>query len=497
MHIGYRWLMEHFALPDYPLPVSTLLGRQLQTRQHNGVTVRIVTSQYAPEPDPMAQLEFALKYEGINLPVLSEVFKAMGGGPLEDALRQTPSGKYTRLLGFYYEFCTGECLDPDIVVRGNYVPALDDADYVTAPGKNVTRWRVRNNLLGGSALCPMVRRLPDTPGHTDDSLQHVVKALVAAIPPGVLERAADYLYLKETKSTYRIEREEMPKQARMTRFLELLHSAGDDALEELLSEAGLTHRQNLIVDPRYAETGFRHLQNYVGETLRYREKIHYVCPPPEQVPSLINGLREMAALIAEVHPVIQAALVAFALVFIHPFEDGNGRLHRFLIHDILHRGGLTPPGLLLPVSATMLKSMREYDDALESFSRPLMNGLAVYEVDEAGYLHYSNGAALRDYYRFPDMTDVVSYLLRTVKLTIEEDFAEELQLIQCFDMARNRIRDVVDIPDRRLDLLLRYLFQNHGTLANRKRADFAELRDDELAGIETEFKMAFEGIFKP
>ena len=94
------------------------------------------------------------------------------------------------------------------------------------------------------------------------------------------------------------------------------------------------------------------------------------------------------------------------------------------------------------------------------------------------------------------MTDVVSYLSRTVKLTIEEDFAEELQLIQCFDMARNRIRDVVDIPDRRLDLLLRYLFQNQGTLANRKRADFAELRDDELAGIETEFKMAFNGIIQ-
>ena len=67
MRIGYRWLMEPFALPDKPLPVFTLLGSQLQTRQHNGVTVRTVTSQYAPEPDPVAHLEFALKYEGINL----------------------------------------------------------------------------------------------------------------------------------------------------------------------------------------------------------------------------------------------------------------------------------------------------------------------------------------------------------------------------------------------------------------------------------------------
>lgn len=492
MSIGYCWLKEHFQLLDYPLPVSSQLGSRMAVHEENGLTIRTFTSQYIPKPEPIAHLEFALKYEGVNLPVLSATFRALGTAPIEAALSQTPSGKYTRLIGFYYEFCTGETLDPTIEVGGNYVPALEESEYVTLAGKNSTRWRVRNNLLGSADFCPMVRQKEGVPNANDTSLQDAVSAMVADLPLSLLERAADYLYLQETKSTYRIEREEMPKLARMTRFLGLLHSGGSGSLNELLSEEGLVERQHLIVDPRYAETGFRVSQNYVGETQHYREKVHYICPPPAQVSQLMTGLRHMAIESMSLHPVIQAALVSFAFVFIHPFEDGNGRLHRFLIHDLLHRRHLVPKGLLLPVSATMSKNLHDYDRALESFSWPLVKGLARFEVDENGALSFLNGTELADYYRFPDMTAVAIYLAATVKQTIQQDFAKELQLIQCFDLAREQIRDIVDMPDRRMDLLLRYLYQNRGVLANRKRGDFAELTDAELMDIQSVFQEAFQ-----
>ena len=52
-----------------------------------------------------------------------------------------------------------------------------------------------------------------------------------------------------------------------------------------------------------------------------------------------------------IDPVVAAAVSAFAFVFIHPFADGNGRIHRFLVHHVLAKCGYGPPGGILPVSA--------------------------------------------------------------------------------------------------------------------------------------------------
>lgn len=47
-----------------------------------------------------------------------------------------------------------------------------------------------------------------------------------------------------------------------------------------------------------------------------------------------------------IHPVIIAAIAGYGFVFLHPFEDGNSRLHRFLIQHALSAGGFAPQGIL-------------------------------------------------------------------------------------------------------------------------------------------------------
>ena len=39
--------------------------------------------------------------------------------------------------------------------------------------------------------------------------------------------------------------------------------------------------------------------------------------------------------------ILAAAIIASGFVFIHPFVDGNGRIHHFLIHHVLIRKDLT------------------------------------------------------------------------------------------------------------------------------------------------------------
>lgn len=130
----------------------------------------------------------------------------------------------------------------------------------------------------------------------------------------------------------------------------------------------------MIVDPHYAATGWRTFQNFVGETtVDFRKEVHFICPQPEDVSSLMSGWMALTTRMLDdaVEPVVAAAVAAFAFVFIHPFEDGNGRIHRFIVHHVLSRTGFSPDDLIFPVSAAIVRDKRSYDAVLERFSQPL------------------------------------------------------------------------------------------------------------------------------
>ena len=184
----------------------------------------------------------------------------------------------------------------------------------------------------------------------------------------------------------------------------------------------------------------------------------------------------------DVSAVGHAAAVAYGFVFLHPFEDGNGRIHRFLIHNILARRGFTPEGIMFPVSASMLKDLADYDASLEAFSRPLM-ALVEYALDEEGRMTVENDTAR--WYRYIDMTPQVESLFRFIERTIESELVEELAFLANYDRTKTAIQEIVDMPDRQIDLFIRACLQNNCRLSARKRASsFDFLSDDEVARME-------------
>lgn len=108
--------------------------------------------------------------------------------------------------------------------------------------------------------------------------------------------------------------------------------------------------------------------------------LQWSCSSPELAMQLLDALATTVARTEGQHPAVRAAVASFGFVYIHPFVDGNGRILRYLIHDMLVREAFTPPGFIFPVSAVILKRLVDYMAALEGHSEPVLR-LAEYHFD--------------------------------------------------------------------------------------------------------------------
>ena len=480
--VGYAALVERYRLNSLPHWCSSRITPkgERKTVLAPDLTQEEYPVRYDPGDTLGDHLEFALKYEGVNLEILQAVFQVADAGELATYVHGKPSGKYARKAWFLYEFLTGRRLDLPDLTQGNYVDLLDPDRYYTVRPVRSRRQRINNNLPGDASFCALVRRTDALRNAESRTLDKRTRELLRRYPEDLLRRAVSYLYTKETRSSFEIEHVE-PGARRTARFVALLRRAGKD---DHLSKPALVALQQAIVDERFAGRDYRCFQNYVGESVGSgHEVIHFVAPKPADLPDLMEGwLRCCRGMLdGGIHPVVTAAVTAFGFVFLHPFEDGNGRLHRFLIHHVLARAGFTPAGIVFPVSAAMLRQMGQYDETLESFSRPLMERIE-YRLNERGEMTVLTDSV--GFYRFMDMTRIAERLFGFVEATIQGELAGELDFLDRYDRIKRGLQEIVDMPDRRMDLFIRLCLQNKGRIAKGKRDLFAGLTEDEVAAME-------------
>jgi hypothetical protein len=486
---GYAFLIKQYdlsALPNWHTSSVSPTGTLRSTIQ-DGQVESIYPQPYWPGEGTGDHLEFALKYDGVNLGLLSALFDAptfltTGADEIAAWIRSKPIGKYARRIWFLYEFLTGRELPLPDLTKGNYIELLEPNRYYTAaPGRRMQRQRVIDNLLGGKDFCPIIRRTEKLAAMEEIDLRKRCEEIVTSYPPELLRRALSYLYNKETKSSFEIEHIK-PSASRTEKFIGLLETAEH---KDFCEKPLLIDVQNRIVDPRFRDTDYRTNQNYVGQTISYqKQRVHYVCPKPDDLPELMEGLLTAHQMMKEggIPAMIHAVAISYGFVFMHPFEDGNGRIHRFLIHNILFLRGAIPKGLMFPVSAAMLKNPALYDHSLEAFSNPLMR-LVEYDLDDLGLMTVPGETGRL--YRYIDMTAQAEALYDFVALTIEHELAEELDFLANYDRTKQAVQEIVDMPDRLIDLFIRLCLQNNGRLSARKQeSHFGFLTDDELASME-------------
>jgi Fic family protein len=485
---GYAALIDAYDLP-VPLPRTlSATGEHHRIKEEAGW--RILTPRHAPSPDLEGHLTFALKYEGLDLAVLDRLFRTVDSKAIEALVRAKPTGSYARRIWFLYEWLTGKRLDLSHAAQGSYVPVVDPEQQYATNGENSPLHRVRNNLPGTPAFCPLVFRTKTLEEFIAADLKHRAQTAVAHVPRALLARTTAFLLLKDSKASYTIEGERAP-QNRIQRWGRAIGAAGRRPinLEELLRLQAI-----VIGDARFVRMGLRQAGGFIGEHDRdsCTPLPDHIGARPEDLPSLIDGMVAFDRGPAQqLDAVLAAAVLAFGFVYVHPFEDGNGRIHRYLIHHVLAQREFNPAGVVFPVSAAILERINEYRTVLEDYSRRLLPCIQ-WESTPDGNVRVLND--ITDYYRFFDATPHAEFLYSCVKKTIEEDLPRETDFLHRYDQFRANIEEIIDMPDRTSDLLFHFLRQNGGRLSKRAREnEFAKMTDAEVTTAEQAYAAAFAG----
>lgn len=474
--VGYAYLNEHYnlLLPKLGVEVYQDSSADVERLISYGASKRKILPRHLKYTDnPFQQIHVAIKHQGIRLHFFAAMFKKVDVDALTRFIAEQPNSQYNRVLWFLFEWLTGEKLNLPDLKSGNYIQLFDDRFYYTLnSGLRDKRTRVINNALGTPEFCPTIRKTA-----TIIALENIdvyetaygkMQGIGESLSVDVIGRSVNYLYTKETKSSTEIENEQ-PSQQRMQRFLHAIKNVG---LYEL-SKSILISVQNQIVADSAKATDYRTSEIYVGHTIQRfglrDEDVHYIGAKQEHVASMMQGLLKLhdnLMLDGKLPPLMHATLISFGEVYIHPFDDGNGRLHRFLIHDVMkHRE--PEHKFIIPISAAILKNQAQYDAVLETVSRPIMS-MTDYHFDENNKIVINNDV---DYlYRYPDYTEHVSFVYEMMDSAISEDLIKEVCLLTVFDSLKKLINSSLDIPNQKIDTLLSIIIANNGKTPKRKRA---------------------------
>jgi len=196
--VGYARLIDRFALPALPLPTIAVIdgsvrGRD-QIRQGDQDVLRFQPT-YRPDDTPLADLLFALRYEGINLHVLSLLFTKRGAQDIQPFVDASPQSLFARRLGYLYEWLMDEALSFATPSRSSYVPLLDpDLQFGLSNGTRNAKYRVIDNLPGNRAFCPLVKRTARLQSMLTNDLAKQTQQTLAKYDPDLLRRAAAFLF---------------------------------------------------------------------------------------------------------------------------------------------------------------------------------------------------------------------------------------------------------------------------------------------------------------
>jgi hypothetical protein len=486
---GLAWLIQSFGARAPVRRPSVVSDQHVKASRREVGAWTIYDKRYWPGGGFGDHLSFALRHENLDLLVLKRVFDAVPQDTIAAFIRSAPTGAPNRRAWFLYEFLTGHTLDIDDAPAVGFTDLLDSRVYLTTAPIPSRRHKVRDNLLGNRDFCPIIRKSEALTDFGARALGAKANEIIGRTGANVVARAASFLLLADSRASFEIEGEKPPRN-RIERWGRAVLQAGKNKLT--LDEIVRLHTI-LIEDTRFTKAGLRPDGVFLGERDYDGDPLpEFIGARPEDLQALMLGMiaanERMRG--GQLDAVLQAAATAFGFVYIHPFQDGNGRLHRCLIHHVLAERKFTPPGMVFPVSPVMLDRIDTYRDTLRAHSGPLMDYIE-WRPTPARNVEVVNDTA--DLYRYFDCTEAAEFLYGCVERAIDKDLPREIDFLRRNDEAMRRVMNTVEMPDRIAENLIRYIRLNENRLGRKRReGEFAQLTDAEVASIEAIVQEAFE-----
>jgi hypothetical protein len=486
--VGYAAIIDALQIPvTIPHSISLI---STKNRKYQNEYCKVFTPRHAPEDSLYKHLVFALKYEGINLLFFKKLFEKLGPEEVAAMVSEEPTGQYARKIWFLYEWLMQKQLPVPDLEMGNYVPLVDEKlQFCLAKGIKSSRHRIINNLPGTVNFCPLISKTPKLESYTGQNSAAQKKQNLTGIRRDILQRATAFLLLKDSKASFSIEGES-PKSKRAARWGQAIGQAG---LLDLSHEELARLQQIVIENPRFIEPGYRKKGGFVGEHDRSTGAPlpDHISAKHQDIELLMNGLltTEKLLLESDMDAILCSAVIAFGFVFIHPFEDGNGRIHRYLIHHVLAKKRFSDQGFIFPISAAILEKIDDYRKVLESYSLPLLN-LIEWKETKAHNVEVINDTI--DYYRYFDATMQAEFLYDCVNETIQHIIPNEVAYLSRYDAFKKIMENDYEMPDNMIAILVRFLEQNNGKLSKRVREkELEKLTDSEITSIESQYEKIF------
>lgn len=488
---GWAWLVQSFGARAPVRHPSVVSNQHVKASSREAGDWTIYDKRYWPGDGFGDHLGFALRNETLDLLVLKRIFDVVPQNTVAAFVRNAPTGAYNRRTWYLYEFMTGRTLDIEDAPEVSFTNLLDSRLFFTAASIPSRRHKVRDNLLGNRDLCPVIRKTQKLAEFGARALGTKANKIIGHTGASVVARAASFLLLADSRASFEIEGEKPPR-SRLERWGRAVLQAGKNKLT--LDEIVRLHTV-LIEDTRFTKVGLRPDGVFLGERDYDGDPLpEFIGARPDNLQALVQGLIAANERMREgdLDPVLQAAATAFGFVYIHPFQDGNGRLHRCLIHHVLAERKFTPPGMVFPVSPVMLERIETYRDTLRAHSGPLMNYID-WRPTPARNVEVQNDTV--DLYRYFDCTEAAEFLYGCVESAIDEDLPREIDLLRRNDEAIRRVMNTVEMPDRIAQNLIRYIRLNDNKLGKERReGEFEKLTDDEVTAIEAVVREAFDGF---